>query len=83
MMNLHRVLRGHYAYYGLAGNLRALLKVYSATERYWFKVLNRRNREHSLRWASFARLKERHPLLRPRLGLPYAKFQRLAVLPVT
>jgi RNA-directed DNA polymerase len=83
VVNLNRVLRGHYAYYGLAGNLRALHKVYHATGLYWFKVLNGRNREHSLRWDSFARLKDRHPLMRPRLGLPYAKFQRLAVLPAT
>jgi RNA-directed DNA polymerase len=27
---LHRVLRDHYAYYGIAGNFRALLQVHSA-----------------------------------------------------
>jgi len=28
------VLRGHYAYYGVAGNIRSLLKVYRVVERY-------------------------------------------------
>jgi RNA-directed DNA polymerase len=31
---LNAVLRGHYAYYGIAGNIRALFKVYRALERY-------------------------------------------------
>jgi hypothetical protein len=29
---INAVLRGHYAYYGIAGNIRALLKVYRAVE---------------------------------------------------
>ena len=33
--NLNTVLRGHYAYYGIAGNIRALQKVYRAVERNW------------------------------------------------
>jgi len=31
---INAVLRGHYAYYGVAGNLRSLIKVYQAVERY-------------------------------------------------
>jgi RNA-directed DNA polymerase len=37
--NLNTVLRGHYAYYGIAGNFRSLLKIYRAVERYWCKML--------------------------------------------
>ena len=33
--NLNLILRGHYAYFGIAGNFRALQKVYRAVERYW------------------------------------------------
>src|SRR5208283_5682583 len=36
---INAVLRGHYAYYGIAGNIRALLKVYWAVERYWHRML--------------------------------------------
>ena len=37
------VLRGHYAYYGVAGNLRSLVKVYRAVERHWRKMLRSRS----------------------------------------
>ena len=36
---INAVLRGHYAYYGIAGNIRALLKVYRAVERYYIVTL--------------------------------------------
>ena len=35
--HLNQMLRGHYAYYGIAGNIRALRKVHRAVERYWHK----------------------------------------------
>ena len=65
------VLRGHYAYYGVAGNLRSLLKVYQALQRYWRKMLCSRSRDGRLSWARFNQIKERNPLLRPKLRLPY------------
>ena len=34
---LNAALRGHYAYYGIAGNFRSLQKVHRAVERYWHK----------------------------------------------
>jgi hypothetical protein len=44
-ININRVLRGHYAYYGIAGNFRALQRVHRATERYWRKMLRLRSTE--------------------------------------
>ena len=40
---LNQVLRGHYAYYGIAGNIRALQRVHRAVERYWRKMLSSRS----------------------------------------
>ena len=37
--DLNDALRGHYAYYGIAGNFRALQKVHRHVERYWRKML--------------------------------------------
>jgi RNA-directed DNA polymerase len=75
------VLRGHYAYYGIAGNIRALQKVYRAVERYWRKMLCSRSwAGRHLTWVNFNQLKERTPLLRPKLHLPYRALQALAVL---
>jgi RNA-directed DNA polymerase len=78
--HLNRVLRGHYGYYGIAGNFRALQKVHRAVERYWHKMLCSRSRKGSIVWAVFHRLKARFPLLRPQLVLPYRDLQAIAVL---
>jgi len=78
---INAVLRGHYAYYGIAGNFRSLLKVYRVTERYWCRMLRSRSRDGGrLTWEAFNQIKERHPLLRPKLRLPYRALQALAVL---
>jgi group II intron reverse transcriptase/maturase len=78
---INLILRGHYAYYGIAGNLRSLLKVYRTVERYWRKMLQSRSRDGKrLTWEIFTKIKERCPLLRPKLRLPYGKLQALAVL---
>jgi hypothetical protein len=78
--NLNRLLRGHYGYYGIAGNFHALQKMHRAVERYWYKMLGSRSREGRLTWEIFLRIKTRFPLLRPRLVLPYRELQAIAVL---
>jgi RNA-directed DNA polymerase len=78
--NLNNVLRGHYAYYGIAGNIRALQTVHRAVERYWRKRLCTRSWAGRVTWASFNQIKTRTPLLRPKLFLPYRELQALAVL---
>ena len=80
VINLNRVLRGHYAYYGIAGNFRTLQRVYRAVERYWRRMLCRRSRKGAVSWEVFQRIKQRFPLQRPKLLLPYPKLQQLAVL---
>jgi RNA-directed DNA polymerase len=78
---LNDTLRGHYAYYGVAGNIRSLQKVHRLVERYWFKMLRSRSWAGGrLTWADFHQLKEKIPLLRPKLRLPYQALQALAVL---
>jgi exopolyphosphatase/pppGpp-phosphohydrolase len=63
--NLNSVLRGHYAYYGIAGNIRSLQKVYRAVERYWRKMLSSRSWKGEIWWKQFQRIKAQFPLLRP------------------
>jgi RNA-directed DNA polymerase len=78
---INAVLRGHYAYYGIAGNLRSLLKVYRVTERYWCRMLRSRSRDGGhLTWDDFHQIKERTPIVRPKLRLPYRVLRALAVL---
>ena len=80
VVNINRVLRGHYAYYGIAGNFRALQRVHRAVERYWRKMLSRRSHKGHITWEVFHRIKERYPLQRPKLYLPYRELQTIAVL---
>jgi RNA-directed DNA polymerase len=80
VINLNQVLRGHYAYYGIAGNFRALQRVHRFVERYWHKMLSSRSRKGYVRWEQFHRIKERYPIVRPALKLPYRELQRYAVL---
>jgi RNA-directed DNA polymerase len=78
---INAFLRGHYAYYGVAGNLRCLVKVYRAVERYWQRMLRSRSwAGRRLTWENYHQIKARTPLLKPKLRLPYAELQALAVL---
>ena len=74
------MLRGHYGYFGIAGNIRALQKVYRAVERYWHKMLCSRSWEGVVRWKIFHQIRQRFPLLRPKLYLPDRELQAIAVL---
>ena len=56
VINLNRVLRGHYACYGVAGNFRALQRVYRAVERCWQRMLGRRSRAGQITWEVFHRI---------------------------
>jgi len=78
--HLNQMLRGHYAYYGIAGNFRAMQRVHRAVERYWHKMLSSRSWKGTVWWKQFQQIKTQFPLLRPRLYLPYAKLQAIAVL---
>jgi RNA-directed DNA polymerase len=77
---LNQMLRGHYAYYGIAGNIRALQRVHRAVERYWRNMLSSRSWKGQVLWKQFQQIKERFPLVRPRLYLPYSELQAIAVL---
>jgi len=78
--HLNQRLRGHYAYYGIAGNFRALQRVHRAVERYWRQMLSSRSWKGEIWWKKFHEIKKRCPLLRPKLYLPYTELQAIAVL---
>jgi group II intron reverse transcriptase/maturase len=77
---LNQMLRGHYAYYGIAGNTRALRRVHRAVERYWRKMVSSRSWEGVVGWKQFHQIRSQFPLIRPKLYLPYSKLQALAML---
>ena len=78
---INAALRGHYAYYGVAGNIRALFRVYRVTERYRHRMLCSGSWAASrMTWDTFNQIKKTTPLLRPKLRLPYRELQAFAVL---
>jgi group II intron reverse transcriptase/maturase len=64
---LSQKVRGHYAYYGITSNARALRTFLQAVQRCWRKWLDRRNRQCELTWDRFRRLLARYPLPPPRI----------------
>jgi len=70
-------LRGHYAYYGITFNIRALGRFRWAVERIWLKWLSRRSRAAHSTWAWMRSLLLRLPLPRPRIVHQYATQLRL------
>jgi group II intron reverse transcriptase/maturase len=78
--HLNQMLRGHDAYYGIAGNIRSLLKVHRAVERYWRKILSSRSWHGAVPWEQFQRIKSQFPLLKPKLHFSYPELQALAKL---
>ena len=78
--HLNEMLRGHDAYYGIAGNLRSLLKVHRAVEHYWRKMLSSRSWHATVRWEQFQKIKSQFPLLRPKLHLSGHGLQAIAKL---
>jgi hypothetical protein len=77
---INQVLRGHYAYYGIAGNVRSLLGAYRHVERYWREMLSSRSQKGKIRWEVFLAIKRKYPLQRPKLSLPYTRLKQYAVL---
>ena len=67
---INQGLRGHYAYYGRAGNVGSLLGVYRHVERYWRAMLSSRSQKGTMRWEVVLAIKRREPLQRPKLSLP-------------
>ena len=67
---LRSVLLGHYAYYGVPGNARALNSFRYHVAVHWTAALRRRSQRHRLSWARMVRLVERW-LPAPRIMHPY------------
>jgi len=68
---LAQKLRGHYAYYGVTGNSRALSRLWYETTKAWRKWLCRRSQKGFLTWERMLRLLERYPLPSPRIVHKY------------
>lgn len=64
---LSRKLQGHYAYYGITGNAKALSRFRYEAERRWRHWLSRRSRHGNIAWRDFNRMLRRYSLPPPRV----------------
>jgi RNA-directed DNA polymerase len=69
---LTAMARGHYAYYGMSGNIRRVRCYGQELVRIWQKWLSRRNNKRSFRWRQMTALLQRLPLPRPSITHRYA-----------
>jgi group II intron reverse transcriptase/maturase len=69
---LCRMMRGHYAYYGITGNTRRLRWYAHRVEVTWRAWLSRRTRGNPISWERFARTLKAHPLPPARVVHRYA-----------
>jgi hypothetical protein len=69
---LAAMMRGHFAYYGIAGNSRRLRWYARQVVRIWQKWLSRRGRHGYVLWHRLTELLKRHPLPPPRIVRRYA-----------
>jgi RNA-directed DNA polymerase len=61
-LHLSRVMRGHFAYYGITGNGRRLRWYAHQVERIWQKWLSRRGQQGSFLWTRLHEFLQRRPL---------------------
>ena len=64
---LTQKMMGHYQYYGIYGNSRALGAFYKGVRETWRKWLNRRSNRARMTWERFAKLSERYVLPNPHI----------------
>ena len=62
-----QMLRGHYAYYGVTDNYRAIDRFGFQVRRILFKWLNRQGGRRPMNWEQFNLMAERFPFPRPRI----------------
>lgn len=62
-----RRIRGHFAYYGVTDNCKALVRFFEAAKWLLWKRLNRRGKRRSVTWPKFTLMERAFPLPKPRL----------------
>ena len=70
---LSRMLKGHYAYFGISGNYERLATLPYRVAHIWRKWLSRRSNERFMPWVAFTKILALFPLPKPRIVHRYAK----------
>lgn len=77
---INQILRGHYNYYGMGGNLKSMYRIYYKAEKYLRKMLSSRSQKSYITWDKFKNIKEKFPLLKPKISIPFREMKSYAIL---
>lgn len=77
---INAILRGHYNYYGLAGNGKRIQNFGHETLRYWRWCLSRRSQKGSLNWEKMNAVLKEYPLTQPKIRIHYSELNSYAKL---
>ena len=70
---INQILRGHFNYYGLAGNATKLQSFWNFTWQEWKHSLSKRSQKGRLTGVDFKAILDQHPLARPRIRISYSQ----------
>jgi len=70
---INAVLRGHFNYYGIAGNAASIVGFWNFTIREWKHSLSNRSQKGRLDWARLKTILEQHPLAASKIKLSYSQ----------
>lgn len=77
---INAILRGHFNYYGIAGNARKLKEFWELTRREWKYSLSNRSQNGRINWKDFVKILEDHPMAAPKIKISYAQLSTYARL---
>lgn len=79
-LRINAILRGHFNYYGIAGNASSISNFYYETYHYWRKFLSRRSQYGKVNWTKMEMILKEYPLVRTRIKVPYPSLDSLVSL---
>ncbi len=77
---INQILGGRYNYYGMGGNLKSMYRMYHKVEKYLRKILSSRSQKSYITWEKFNSIKEKFPLLKPKISIPFKDMKSYAIL---
>jgi RNA-directed DNA polymerase len=77
---LNSALRGHFNYFGLAGNGGSLSKFRYMVIRIWRRILSRRSQKGKIPWDKMEKFISDHRIINPKLKIPYQKLSSYVIV---
>jgi hypothetical protein len=77
---INAFLAGHYNYYGLSGNSRAIRNIYYFAVKYWRKMLNSRSQRGYMDWEKYGKILKFYAIRKPKIRYTYYNLSEMALL---